>query len=121
MMSETTCALLAQVMPVFLLVFAVRDGRIVESVRRGNRPAIGGGWRGLLARLRSDRTSWRVITFFMVFMEVGFVAGSDGLFRMPAVLGYSWFVLVLLYAWIEIIAHAHPGGDPRHSDVTSGS
>ena len=96
-MSETTCALLAQVMPVFLLVFAVREGRIVQSVRRQQGPPSGGGWRGLVAWLRADRTAWLVITFFMIFMEAWFVAAGDGSLRMPAILGYSWFGLVRLF------------------------
>jgi hypothetical protein len=121
MMSQTTCALLAQVMPVFLLIFAVRDGRIVASLRREERPARGGGWRGLQARLRADRTSWRVVTFLMIFMEAWFVAASDGLVRMPALVGYLWFGLVLLYAWVEIVAHTQPDGDPSDSDSTQGA
>lgn len=118
MMSQTTCSLLAQVMPVFLLIFTVRDGRIVASVRREEKPARGGGWRGRWARLRSDRTSWRVVTFFMIFMEAWFVAASDGLVSMPAIIGYLWFGLVLLYAWIEIVAHTQPDGDPGDPDST---
>lgn len=120
-MSQTTCALLAQVMPVFLLIFAVRDGRIVASVRREVRPPRGAGWRGLWARLRSDRTSWRVVTFLMILMEAWFVAASDGLVSMPVLFGYLWFGLVLLYAWIEIVAHTHPDGDQSGSDSTQGT
>jgi|BarGraNGADG00312_2_1021985.scaffolds.fasta_scaffold12192_2 hypothetical protein len=108
-------------MPVFLLVFAVRDGRIVASVRREQTPARGGGSRGLRARLRADRTSWRVVTFLMIFMEAWFVAASDGLFPMPALLGYLWFGLVLLYAWVEIVANTQPDRDPSDSDSTHGA
>lgn len=109
MMSPSTCALLAQVFPVFLLVFAVRDGQLVRSIQRERLPNGLSGWAHLLSRLRSNRTAWLLVTGYFLFMEAWLVAASDGAWPMPAYAGYIALVILLVYAGIELWAHVLPG------------
>jgi len=115
MMSPTTCALLAQVLPVFLLVFAVRDGQLVRSIRREGLSIGLRGWRHWLSRLRSNRVAWVVVTSYFLFMEAWFIAASDGAWSMPKDAGWLALVILLLYAAIEVWSHVLP------VDVADGS
>lgn len=108
MMSPTTCALLAQVLPVFLLVFAVRDGQLVRSIRREGLPIGLRGWRHWLSRLRSNRVAWVVVTSYFLFMEAWLIAASDGAWQMPNYAGWLALIVLLLYAAIEVWSHVLP-------------
>jgi len=108
MMSPTTCALLAQVLPVFLLVFAVRDGQLVRSIRREGLAVGLRGWRHWLSRLRSNRVAWVVVTSYFLFMEAWLIAASDGAWPMPNYAGWLALIVLLLYAAIELWSRVLP-------------
>lgn len=107
-MNPQTCALLAQVVPVFLLVFAVQGSQLVRSVQRSQQPVKRPGWKGFLTRLRSDRVVWPVIILLFLTGEAWSIGASDGSWPMPKMVGYIWFGLVLLYAWIEVSSFVVP-------------
>lgn len=108
MMSPTTCALLAQVLPVFLLVFAVRDGQLARSIRRERLPIGLRGWRHSFSRLRSNRVGWVAATTYFLFMEAWLIAASDGAWPMPNYVGWLALIVLLFYAAIEVWSHVLP-------------
>lgn len=118
MMSPSTCALLAQVFPVFLLVFAVRDGQIVRSIRRERLQSGLAGWPHWLSRLRSNRAAWVAVTAYFLFMEAWLIAASDGAWPMPIHAGYAALVVLLFYAAIELWAHVLPGDEASSDGAT---
>lgn len=111
MMNPATCGLLAQVVPVFLLVFAVRGSQLVRSVQEARQPHKHAGWKRVLTWVRSERIAWLVITFLFLAGEAWAVGASDGSWPMPQAAAYTWFGLVLLYAWIEMASLALPGDE----------
>jgi sterol desaturase/sphingolipid hydroxylase (fatty acid hydroxylase superfamily) len=109
MMSPSTCSLLAQIFPVFLLVFAVRDGQIVRTIREEKPPSGLEGWKRWLSRLRSSRASWVVVTTYFLLMEAWLIAAADGALSMPKYLAYIALVVLLFYAALELWAQVLPG------------
>jgi len=107
-MSPTTCSLLAQVLPVFLLVFAVRDGQLVRSIRREELPTGLRGWQHWLPRLRSNRVAWLLATSYFLLMEAWLIAAADGAWPMPNYVGWLALLVLLLYAAIELWSHVLP-------------
>lgn len=120
MMSPSTCALLAQVLPVFLLVFAVRNGQLVQSIRRETLPMGLDGWRHWLSRLRSNRVAWVFVTGYFLFMEAWLIAASDGTWPIPAVAGWLALGVLLLYTAIELWSHVLPDDTETDSAVSEG-
>lgn len=71
MMSPSTCAPAGQVPFVFLLVFAVRNGQLKQSIRRETLPMGLDGWRHWLSRLRSNRVAWVFVTGYFLSWRRG--------------------------------------------------
>lgn len=92
----------------FLLVFAVRDGQLVRSIRREGLPPGLHGWRHWLSRLRSNRFAWVAVTSYFLFTEAWLIAASDGAWPMPNYVGWLALVVLLLYAAIEVWSHVLP-------------
>ncbi|MGC3995165.1 MAG: hypothetical protein QM779_13800 [Propionicimonas sp.] len=97
--TPATCALLAQIVPVFLLTFAVRGSHMARSsaddVRRRPRRS------NKRFRWSDPRLQWAFVVLLFIGFEAFLVAAAEGIAVAPAVLVWTWFGLVLLYAGIE--------------------
>mgnify|MGYP000909584186 CR=1 FL=1 len=101
-LSPTTCALLAQIVPVFLLTFAVRG----SFMARASADDVSRRPKRFTRRLRwSDpRLQWGLVVLLFIGFEAFLVLGAAGVFVAPAVVVWPWFGLTLLYAAIEFWA-----------------
>lgn len=99
MTSPGTCALLAQIVPVFLLVFAVRGsylaGASAAEVQRRARRLANRRWR------RDPRLQWGAIVLLFLLFEFALVLGAAEVVALPALVVWPWFALTLTYAAIE--------------------
>ena len=116
MTSPSTCALLAQIVPVFLLVFAVRGsylaGASAAEARRRARRLANRRWR------QDPRVGWAAIVLLFLLFEFALVLGAAEVVPIPAVVVWPWVALTLIYAAIEFWgagASEHPSvGDAEH-------
>lgn len=100
--STDTYALLAQIVPVFLLIFAVRGsfitGASAEDVKmRARRPKLRHWY-------RDPRLHWAVLVLLFLGFEFCLVLGAAGAWLMPPIMMWIWFALTLVYAAIELWA-----------------
>lgn len=98
-MRSETCALIAQVIPVFLVVFGVRGSflQYVARLPRNDLPS-----RTRLPWFKQDKWQWLFLILIFLAAEVAFVMASDGIFVMAPLAGYGVFGLVLLFAFLEL-------------------
>ena len=102
MMSPATCTLLAQIVPVFLLTFAVKGSFMTraasDDVRKRPRRLAKRRW------LKDPRAEWgRVVVLFLV-LEFWLALASAGVVEMPAIVGWMGFALTLGFAAVEFWA-----------------
>jgi hypothetical protein len=115
--NPSACALIAQIVPVFLLVFAVRDSTIARAVAEDAKNRTGQVKR---QRMRSDlRSGWiAVISLFLVF-EFILVLGAAELMAVSTWIVIPMFAVILVYAAIEFWAGAGPSPTANDSTDTS--
>lgn len=111
MTSPSTCALLAQIVPVFLLVFAVRGSYLsgasaAEAQRRARRLA-NRRWG------RDPRLQWGAIVLLFLLFEFALVLGAAEVVPIPAVVLWPWFGLTLIYAAMEFWVAGVAGDAPQ--------
>lgn len=101
-MKAETCALLAQILPVFLLAFAVKGSLLTrassEEVRVRPRRLAKHRW------LKDPRLEWAVVVVLFIGFEFFLVMAAAGVIGMPAIAGWVGFALALAYAALEFWA-----------------
>lgn len=114
-MSTETYALLAQIVPVFLLIFAVRGSFLtaasVQDVKKRPKRLRRRHWN------RDPRLHRGVLVLLFLGFEFCLVLGAAGVWMMPSVLVWICFALTLVYAAVEFwIAGVVPNGHNSESD-----
>lgn len=101
-MNAETCALLAQILPVFLLAFAVKGSLMTratsEDARRRPRRLVRHRW------LKDPRVEWAGVVVLLIGFEFFLALAAAGVLGMPAVFGWVVFALALAYAALEFWA-----------------
>lgn len=98
-MTPDTYALVAQIVPVFLLIFAVRGSYLtrasVADVRRRPRRSLNRRW------YQDPRTQWALIIILFLIFEFLLVLGAAEFWMMPASWVWIGLFLTLAYAAME--------------------
>lgn len=101
-MNAETCALIAQILPVFLLVFAVKGSFMTrassQDVRTRPKRLVGQRW------LKDPRLGWAVVVLLFLGFEFFLVLAAAGAIEMSAMVGWLGFGLALAYAAVEFWA-----------------
>lgn len=99
-MDADTCALLAQILPVLLLTFAVRGSFMArasaDEVRARPKRLARHRW------LKDPRVEWGLVVIIFIVFEFLLALASARVLPMPAVLGWAGFGLALLFAAAEL-------------------
>lgn len=97
--APSTCALLAQVVPVFFIAFTLRGSFVTSSsrqdVERRPRRARRRHW------LRDPRIEWATVVVGFIVYEFVLVLGAAEVIPLNSILVLGWFALTLLFATIE--------------------
>jgi hypothetical protein len=122
MMNQARCELVAQVLPVFLLVIAVRGGRLNQQLKRKYQmPSYAdAGTRFWVARVGTPRNYAAVFTVWSVLAEVLLVIGAgrpEGLtgtgsaelwWDIAGNFAVAGALMVLLFAVVEMVHQTTP-------------
>lgn len=97
--TPSTCALLAQIVPVFFIAFTLRDSYVTSSSRQDvqRRPRRARRWHWL----HDPRVEWAMVVVGFIVYEFVLVLGAAEVIALNSILVLVWFALTLLFATVE--------------------